>query len=238
MGLTDIISDAITYPFSDIKKFLIVGVLVLLAGLYSTVSSLGFDNFVLSAITVIISLVFAIMLSGYSVQVIKKGIQQSNEIPDIDPTANFVDGIKAFIIQLVYYIIPILIAMVLGVFTGLVGAGLNHTAAGISVGTVLALIIFIIFSILEIVAISRFADTGDMSSAFNFGGVFEDAQRIGFLKIILFLIIAVVIAVVLSLVLALLVIIPFIGIIIGTILFGAIMVLFYNKGIGLLYSGA
>lgn len=238
MGLTDIISDAITYPFSDIKKFLIVGVLFLLAGLYSLFPPLGIDSFVLSAIAVIVAIVFTIMLSGYSVQVIKKGIQHSSEIPDIDPAANFIDGIKAFIIELVYYIIPIIIAIVLGAFTGLVGAGLNHAGAGIGVGTLLSVIVFIIFAILEIVAIARFADTGDMSAAFNFGAVFEDAKRIGFLNIILFLIIAIIIALVLTMVLSLLAVIPFIGIIISTILIGGILILFINKGIGLLYAGA
>ncbi|AMD17324.1 hypothetical protein TL18_04365 [Methanobrevibacter sp. YE315] len=238
MSVIEVISDAIAYPFSDIKKYLIVGVLTLLAGFYSVLGSFGIDNSILMLLAILVSIVFALILSGYGLQVIKKGIQHSNEIPDIDPVTNLVDGIKVLIIGIVYYIIPVIIAMILGVFSGLVGAGLNHTGVGIGVGTILAIIVVIIFSILEIVAIAKFADTGNMGDAFSFGQIFEDAKRIGILNIILFVIIALIIILILSFILGLLAIIPYIGFIIGMILLGGFIVLFYNKGIGLLYASA
>lgn len=238
MSITDIVSDAVTYPFSDITKFLIVGVISLLAGLSSLFSSWGYDGFIITAIGVIIGVVFTLILEGYTLPVIKKGIQHSNEIPDIDPVVNLIDGIKVVIIEIVYFIIPIIIAVLFGGLTTLVGAGLNHTGAGLGFGTLIAIIVFIIFSIFEIVAVARFADTGEMSAAFSIGSVIEDAKRIGILNILLFLIIAVIIMVIVSIIVSLLAVIPFIGIILSTIIIGGFVVLFYNKGIGLLYAGA
>lgn len=236
MGLGEIISDAVRYPFSDITKFLIVGILSLLAGLSSAFS--GGDSTALALIISIITLVFTVILSGYSVQVIKKGIQHSNEIPDVSPVENLIDGIKVLIIQIVYYIIPLIIALVFGLLTSAVSSGFNILEAGLSISVIVAIIVFILFSIFEIVAVARFADTGDFGAAFNIGEVFEYVKKIGILNIILFLIVAAIIVFVLSLILGLLSIIPYIGIFIALILVGGFMVLFYYKGIGLLYASA
>ena len=238
MTLGGILSDAVKYPFSDITKFLIVGVLVLLAGIVNVVYPSGEGNMILMVLLSLVGIIFAIILSGHCVDVIKNGIQHSSEVPDIDPAANLIDGIKVIIIELVYYIIPLIIAAVLGAFSGFVGAGLNLADSGLSFAMIVALIVFIIFSILEIVAIARFADTGDLGAAFKFGEVFEYAKRIGIINIILFSIVTIILAIVLAFILALLSVIPFIGAIIAMILLGGFLVLFYYRGIGLLYASA
>lgn len=238
MSLGEIITDAVKYPFSDITKFLIVGVLSVLAGLNSIVYPNGDGNAVISLILVLISLIFALILSGYSVNVIKNAIQNSSAIPDVDPVANLVDGIKVIIIGIVYFIIPLIIAFIFGGLTSFVGAGLNHAGAGIGIGVIVSFIVFIIFAIFETVAVSRFADSGELGAAFNFGAVIEDAKRIGFLNIILYVIVAVIILLIISFIVGLLAIIPFIGVLIATIILGGFFTLFYYRGIGLLYASA
>lgn len=238
MNITEIISDAIRYPFSDITKFLMVGVLVVLAGLSSVTTTWGIDNSIIGLIVAIISIIFALVLSGFSVDVIKKGIQNSDEIPNIDLMRNLINGIKVLIISIVYYIIPLIIILILAVITGAIGAGLDQIVAAMGVTAIIAIIIFILFAIFEIVAIARFAETEDLGAALSIGEVIGDAQKIGIFKIIAFIIIALIIiflAVVISSILA---IIPFIGILITMIVIGGFVVLFYNKGIGLLYADA
>lgn len=238
MSFTEVISDAIKYPFSDIKKFIIVGVLALLAAFAEVGYAFVGDNTIMFLILLIIGLIFAIILSGYSVGVIRNAIQNSNEIPGVDLVANFIDGIKVLIISIVYYIIPVIIAVILGAFAGLVGVGFNVLDAGMAFTRLIALIIFILFSIFAIVAIARFADTGNLGAALSIGEVIEDAKRVGILNIILFLIVVVIIALILSIIVGIISIIPFIGGIIGAIILGGFMVLFYNRGIGLLYGSA
>ena len=239
MSLGEIISNAISYPFSDIGKFLIVGILVLLAGFYSFIGSFGIQNSsILALIIVLISLIFSIVLSGYSVDVIKTGIDNSDEIPAIDIMRNLINGLKTLVIGIVYFIIPIIIMLVLGVITGAIGAGLDHLAAAMGVTAIIAAIIFILFAIFEVVALARFADTDELGAALNIGEVIEDVKRIGILKIIGFIVIAFIIVLIASFITSFFAIIPFLGVIIAMIVFGAFLTLFVYRGLGLLYADA
>ena len=74
MSLGEIFSDAIKYPFSDITKFVIIGIISLLASLTGVFSSFGMDGVAVQGIAAIIALIFSLILSGYALRVIKKGI--------------------------------------------------------------------------------------------------------------------------------------------------------------------
>lgn len=236
LSLVEIFSDAIRYPFSDITKFLIVGVISLLAGLSSIVNSFGIDNSAISLVAVLITIIFALILSGYGVGVIKKGIQHSDEIPDIDLVANLVSGIKVLIIGIVYFLIPIIITFILLVITGTIGATLDNVSAGLGFGTIIAVILFAAFAILETVAVARFADSEELGSALSIGEVIEDIKRIGIVEILAFVVVAVIIIVAAFIISVLIGLVPYIGAIIGTLLAGGFVALFYNKALGLLYS--
>lgn len=235
MSLSEIISDAVSYPFTDIQKFLIVGVISIIAGLSDLFKGWGFDSLAILAVAGIIGIIFSVILSGYGVSVIRNAINNSREIPDFDFMTNLIDGIKAIIIGIVYFIIPVIITVVLAIVTGAIGAGLDHIMAGLGVFVILAIIVFIIFGIFAVVALARFADTGELGAALSIGNVIEDAKRIGFGKIILVLIAVFIVAIVISVVLSILAIIPFIGILLVYLIAGGFAVLFYNRAIGLLY---
>lgn len=238
MSLGEILSDAIRYPFSDITKFLIVGILALLAGITSVLYPTGSDGSVIFILLAIISLVFAFIISGYGVAVIRNTIKNSDEIPGIDPVANIIDGIKVAIIGIVYYIIPLILVVIISFALGLIGAGLNQVSAVVIIASIIGIILFVLFSIFEIVAVARFADKGELGAALSIGEVIEDAKRVGILNIILFTIVAVILILILSLIAGVLALIPIIGIIVGVIILGGFIILFYNRGIGLLYASA
>jgi hypothetical protein len=238
MSLTEIISDAIKYPFSDITKFAMVGVLAVLAGFSSVVATLAPDSTALGLLAVVISFIFALILSGYCVDVIKKGIEYSDEIPDIDLKKNLINGFYALIIGLVYFIIPILIVFILAMVTGVIGAGLDHILAALGFTAIIAIIIFIVFAIFEMIALARFADTGDLGAALSIGEVLEDVKKIGFVKILGFIILTLVIIAVAYIICSIFSFIPFIGIIIAMFVSGAFIALFSYKALGLLYAEA
>lgn len=106
------------------------------------------------------------------------------------------------------------------------------------IACIIGIILFVLFSIFEIVAVARFADKGELGAALIIGEVIEDAKRVGILNIILFTIVAVILILILSLIAGVLALIPIIGIIVGVIILGGFMILFYNRGIGLLYASA
>nr|WP_295000515.1 DUF4013 domain-containing protein [uncultured Methanobrevibacter sp.] len=238
MSLGEIITDSIKYPFSNITNFLIVGILVLLAGISNVFMTYGISNEALNVIGGIIGLIFTLILSGYSLDIIKYAFDNSDEYPMIDIAANFVDGVKVLIINIIYFIVPIFITLILAVITGAIGAGLNHLFTGLGIAAIISMIVFIIFGIFEVIAIARFAETGRLDEAFKFGAVIEDIQRIGFAKVIAFLIIAVIIIAIAAVIGSLLTFIPVIGVLLSSIVLGGFIILFYNRGIGLLYADA
>lgn len=238
MGLTDIFSDAISYPFSNITNFLIVGVLAVLASLSSILSSLGVQSSIILVLALIIGFIFTLIFSGYGVSVIKRTIEGSNDFPDIDLMANLIDGIKALIISIVYMIIPTIIAFALAAIFGVIGAGIDHIIATMGIASIIIFLVFVLFGIFEVIALAKFADTGSIGAAINIGEVFGDVTRIGILKIIIFIIILMILAFVVMFIIGVLALIPIIGIIIATLLAGAFLALFSNRALGLLYAGA
>ena len=236
MNLSDIFSDAVRYPFSNIVNYLFVGVLALLASLPNIIKAFNMDSSAVSAVAAILAVFFSIVLSGYCVTVIKKGIENSDEIPEINVFGNLIDGIKVFIISIVYYIIPLVVVLIFAVMTGAIGAGLGVLVAALGVFLIVAILLFILFGIFEVVAIARFAKTGELSDALNIGAVIEDAKRIGIINIIAFILISIVIVAVAYIVGTIICLVPFIGAILSSLIVGGFVVLFYNKALGLLYS--
>lgn len=236
MGLGDILSKSISYPFSDLTKFLIVGLIFVISDMDGIFYGLFGPNSFMAIIGIIIAIVFSVILSGYSIDVIKRGIDNSNEIPDFDFANNFVDGIKVLIIGLVYFIIPIIITLVLLFMFGAIGAGLDKMAGSLGIWAVFAVIIFIIFGIFAIIAEARFAISRSIGDALSIGEVFADVKRIGILNIILFLIVVSILLIVLGLILSVVTIIPVIGIVIVDLILGGFALLFVNYGVGLIYS--
>lgn len=238
MSLTDIIGDAVSFPFSDITNFLIVGILAVLASLSSVLTAFGVDGGIIALLAAIIGLIFAIIFSGYGIDVIKGGIESSNQFPSIDLLKNFINGIKALLISIVYMIIPTIIAFVLMAFFGVIGAGIDHIVASLGLASIIVFIIFALFGIFEMVALAKFADTDDLGAALNIGAVIEDAKRIGIVNLIIFVIIVMIIILISSIIISLFAVIPYIGIIIATLVLGAFTMLFANRALGLLYAGA
>ena len=236
MGIGDILSKSISYPFSDITKFLIIGIGVIIVDLDTVFGELfGTESFMV-ILGFIIAVLFSIVMLGYSINVIKNGIDNSNEIPDFDFANNFVDGLKLILIGFVYFIIPLIITLVLLFVFGAIGSGLNQVVGSLGIWALIAVIIFIIFGIFAIVAQARFAISHSISDALSIGEVFEDVKRIGILKIILFLIVVSILISVLALILAIITVIPVIGVMIIDLLLGGFIFLFLNYGIGLLYA--
>ena len=236
MSLGEVISDSVKYPFSDITKFLIVGIFALLAGIGSMLTAFKIEGTAVLAIGAIVGLIFSLILAGYNLKVVKNGIDHSSAVPDFDFVGDLVNGIKVLIISIVYFIIPLIIIVVFAGVSGFAGAALNNIAAASGVALIIGLIVAFIFAIFQIVALARFANTGEMGAAFSFGEVFADVKQIGIGSILGFLIVSAIVFVVALVISSLLAIIPFVGIIIASIVLGGFITLFYNRGIGLLYS--
>ena len=139
-------------------------------------------------VLIIGSIIFPLIM-GYTLRVMK-GITPAPEADNFGEM--FIDGIKVLIINIVYMIIPCIIGLVLFVLSGGFGAltmaGMDVTNLsaylGLLMGTLgVSLLVFLIFAFIfglfEIIGIIRFARSGNMGSAFEFGEILSQIGSIG-----------------------------------------------------------
>ena len=267
MNLREILTDAIKYPISDTRKFLIFCALIILMSLSTIVPSYGVKNNTLTIILTLVTLIVSFVVLGYLVEIIKGGTEGSKILPDFDYVKQFVIGIKAMILEIIYFIIPLIIVIIVasasGLFTSftkMVYASIdaianNATTASmimaaipkstintftnaLTVTLIVAVILFIIFSLMSFTALVRFAKSGSGTEGLRFKEILKDMSKIGLLKIIVTLIVIYLIALVLSAVIGIIGLIPYIGVFIGIFVGLPFIMLFTFRAIGLLYADA
>ena len=236
MSLKEIFLDAVRYPFKDVAKFVVLGILALIAGISSILTNYTVEGSMM-AISGVVSFIASLLVSGYGVSVIKSSIEKSDDIPSISFLDNLIDGIKFIIINIVYFIIPVVIVIILAVLSRMGYVVSDVLVAGLAgIVIIIGIILFILFGIMGEVAVARFADTGEFSDAFAIKSVFGDVRRIGIFKIFGFIVIQFLIILVIMAVLIALGFIPYIGLVISSFIGGAYLAFFYNRSLGLLYA--
>lgn len=266
MQFGEIFSNSLKYPISDYTKLLIVGVVCVLTSLSAIFVQFGIYNRTLSLIFGIIALVANILLLGYGLSVMKHGIEMDDVIPDFDWATNFVDGLKYILVSIVYLLVPTLVTTVVAFALGsgplskiLTQDTLAAAASGnstqlnlvlnsipqeawsglftaIAVSSIVAIILFVIFGLFLEIGICRLAKYGSIGEAFSFGQIWSDLKEIGILKVLGFIIVVSVICSLIGLVIGFVSIIPFVGVIVATLVLRPFMLLFSNRAMGLLYS--
>lgn len=158
----DSISDSVTYPMEneDWMKTVVIGGLLMLF------------SFLLVPLFVVY---------GYLVRTIRERLDDNREPPVFDEWGELlVDGLKAWVIGLVYMAIPLVVmgvtvggavvAMATGTDAG-VAAGLSALFAGLLVSFVL----FLVFGYLAVAAVVNFAREGRFGAGFDVGVIREVA---------------------------------------------------------------
>ncbi|REE28190.1 uncharacterized protein DUF4013 [Methanothermobacter defluvii] len=176
MDIGEIVNDAIRYPSSDWKKVIILGVLIIAS--------------------ILILPVFLVM--GYGFRALKASIAGFDELPEFDEWGEmFVDGLKVFVVQIAYMIVPLIIifAGVLGSFTMVspdTGVITNPTAFTGLVGgtTIIGIILAIILGLIETIAIAHMAyNDSELGAAFRFSEILDVISQIGWLDYIIWYIV-------------------------------------------------
>ena len=267
MNLREIITDAIRYPISDTRKFLIFCALIIVMSLSTVLPSYGIRDNTLSLILSLVTLIVSFIVLGYTVDVIKGGAEGEDVLPDFDFVRQFVVGIKALILDIIYFIIPALIVIIVASATGLfssfteiVYASIDAAAKNattmtmvmdaipkstmsaftnaLTVTLIVAVILFIIFSLMSFAGLVRFAKSGSGIEGLRFRKILSDMSSVGFVKIIVTLIVIYLISLVFSFVLGIIGLIPYIGVFIAIFIGVPFMILFFYRAIGLLYADA
>ena len=210
----------------------------------------------------------AISIGGYLVNIVRNTINNVDELPELDFGNNILDGIKAFILIFIYYIIPFIITLLVATLTGGLFAGIeilsvafgaieNNVAdlqtylfntipqstfetlfISIVITLIVGIILFIVFSIFSSIAFARFSKYESLSEGLNFGEVFNDIKTIGTGKVISWLILLIIVIIVIGLIVGILNLVPYIGIVLGFLLGQSLLEIIFYRSLGLLYREA
>ena len=182
-SITDVVKEGLKYPFNDGKKVLTLGIIFLVSSLVSlAMEFLVFDNMrilaniapvdtvqaalsamppsnmaliVLSWIVTFILMVFA---SGYIYDVIKYGIEGRSELPEFsDIKGLLVKGLRAFVVGLVYSILPMILFFLGLMLTVNESVGASVNAIG-GIVLLIAIIFAIFVSLVNVMALCNMMD--------------------------------------------------------------------------------
>lgn len=273
MEITEIIKESFIFPANNLKALAIYIAITFVMGILvagGIFSALGIQNSalygILSFILFIIAVLVGFILSGYEIDIIKTGIDLEDLAPDFDWKADFIRGIKAIIVAIVYFIIPAIITLIVAFITNVPGNFLNvaqyvnQTAVNangtvvansvlemvpdsvmsglvgsISITLLVAAVLFIIFSFIQVMANSRLANTDSLGEALNIPEAVKDISRIGVGKVLATLILVFIVSLVIGAILsAVYQQVPQLSIL--NIIVTPYLMFFTNRATGLLYS--
>ena len=113
MNMGEIIKDAVNYPLSDWKKIMILGIIIFITGITSIFMSFGATNIYLISLLTVVGFLVGFLVNGYMFRIIRYSLETKSEIPQFDNLIHMgIDGIKVFIVFVVYSIPVILIISV------------------------------------------------------------------------------------------------------------------------------
>jgi len=222
MELGEIISDAATYPSSNWTKVIILGVLFILSFL----------------------IIPAFLVMGYMLRILKSSIAGLTELPEFDEWGEmFIDGLKVFVVEIVYFIIPVII-IIGGSWVSMmsmqnVGTMVSPAAAFGLIGGValIGILLMLIIGLIVIIALANMAYyNGDLGAAFRFSEILDIIAKIGWGNYIIWYIVMIIIGVVVGIVASVLGIIPILGWIILLLIVYPYFYMFMARSVALIYT--
>jgi len=188
---------------------------------------------------IIATILLGLPLAGYAMKVLR-GEKPAPEVDDWGTL--FIDGIKYVIVAFIYAI-PIIIVwvLVLGASAAAIMSGdssaMMAAFGAMAIGLVVMLILGIIIAIFEIIGIVRFARTGSIGEAFNFGAILATIAKIGWVPYIIAIVVLVVVAIIFGIIVGILMMIPVLGFLIYLCLISP-WALFLSRYVCQLYDSA
>lgn len=253
MTISSIFNDALKYPFNNVSKWIIFGIIIIIANISYLFTMFGVTDGTVQAVASLINFIVMFIVVGYSLAITRDTIHGYDELPAFDIIKNFIDGIKAAVLSFIYMIIPTIIFFILLFATGAVnafsqavevsmaGGALSSDLAFNLIGSIgltfiISLIIYIIFMLFATIACCRLADTGSFSQGFSFSGIMDDIKRIGVGSYIVWWIVLAIIIVILLLIAMFIAVIPYIGYLISLLFISSFVYIFSARATGLIYS--
>ena len=162
MVLRDLLGDSFVYPFSNVKRLLILGLL--------GVSS--------------VFIVPVILISGYFLRVMESSFNGFNELPPFNNWLGmFLDGLKYIVITFVYLGIPLTIAFILTLISMLIFPLNESLNQFLMIFGSISLVLVIVPYFLMFIALPHMVyNKMRLRKAFDFKNLFKIIKKIGWLQ--------------------------------------------------------
>jgi hypothetical protein len=188
---------------------------------------------------IIATILLALPLMGYAMKVLR-GEKPAPEVADWGTL--FIDGIKAWIVSLIYAIPIIIVGFIVAGASAAAFISGNYSAmmaafGAMALGGLVIFVLGVIILVFEVIGIVRFARTGSIGEAFNMSAILATINKIGWVPYIIALIVLMIVAIIIAIIVGILMMIPILGIIIYICLIAPITLLFMRY-ICLLYDSA
>jgi len=191
----------------------------------------------------IISCIIFPLIMGYMLRIYRG----ADKAPELNQWGSmFIDGIKLFIVALIYCIPIFIIALAVGLSAIVTAAvamstqgqanpeGLMALIGGFLFAVIILVIVWIIIEIIMATAVVRFARTNSFGEAFNFTAIFAHIGKIGFVP---YLVALIVMAIIIGIIEMICMVIPYIGMLLLLII-TPVIILFQARYLALLYDSA
>lgn len=110
MSIKEIIEDSLRYPFLDWKKFILLGVIIFITSIPGIAISIGADNAIGVLISLFIGFMIGLLVNGYLFKILKSSLDDLANPPKFNNwKVIFTDGVKVFLVAIIYSIPTILI---------------------------------------------------------------------------------------------------------------------------------
>jgi len=251
MDVANLFGDALKYPTQDFNKVLILGllsvigvipifILAILPLIFPTVGVIGASLTLIVIVTILLGALLSLIYSGYGLNIIKNTLALDSRPPEFDWGLILIDGLKVWVLGIIYSLIPAILygvffLLMMGSFTAANSANVGAIMIGNFIFLAILGIVSVIFELLYIVAIGKFAETDDLGAAANMIDVFHKIGEIGWGNFILWLIVIWIIFMVISVVVGILAF-TVIGILIVGLLGLPYIMMFTFRALGLLYN--
>ncbi|WP_424354155.1 DUF4013 domain-containing protein [Methanobacterium sp. MBAC-LM] len=204
MDIGDVVSDALKYPLSDWTKILMLGIILVIAGIGNISRSLVADSTLISVLG-IIGFIVGLLGYGYFFRIIKSSLAGISELPSFDDFVTmFIDGIKVAVVGFVYSI-PAIILILIFAASIIISVISNPSSIpigaliGAGVGIILAMLYMLIITPIIAVAVANMAyNDSEFSAAFRFSEIFDKIGTIGWGNLILWYIVTIIVYIVIA----------------------------------------
>ena len=136
-----------------------------LLGFIGAATTKGLSSFALGTTGIVGFAVFILVLfliEGYALDIVKFGIERRDDGPGIEIGRQIVNAVKLIVVDIVYYIVPVIIIFILGLF-------LRDWIL-----IIISIILVIVFALANFIARCRLAKTEDLGDALAIGEAWKN----------------------------------------------------------------